>query len=399
MKILAVADYLPMADRASGDLRFYSILKMLTERHSVSFCCHDWQRQRDEVGLDELTRYQTQLEQLGIEVIRSGIPATVKHGRFDVIWFEFYYAACANLTEARFWQPQARVVIDTVDVHFHRLFAKAQLSKKAQDFAQAHATKKAELRIYKNADFVIAVTEQDRQILLQQDADIRVEVLPNIHKVPALMPTRQRLANSLVFVGGFGHEPNVDAMLFFCTEILPLIRREIPDIHVKIIGGSAPETIRNLSGSHVEVLGYVPDTAPFLESSAISIAPLRFGAGMKGKIGEAMSYGLPVVTTSVGIEGFGLTPEENVLVGDSPEEFAAQIVRLLGDAELYKKLSANGWLFIKQNYSQEAVVERVYSIFDHLDSYPVKKLSTIGLIKKHVMNTLEKHLLWRFRGT
>ena len=387
-----------MADKASGDLRFYTLLKMLTERHAVSFCCHDWQRQRDEVGINELTRYQNQLEELGIEVMRSSIPAALKQGRFEVIWYEFYYAASVTMTEARFWQPNARVVIDTVDVHFHRLFAKARLSKKAQDFAQARATKKAELRVYKDADFVITVTEQDRQILLQQDADIRVEVLPNIHKVPALMPTHQRLPNSLVFVGGFGHEPNVDAMLFFCTEILPLIRREIPEIHVKIIGGSAPETIRNLSGNHIEVLGYVPDTAPFLESSTISIAPLRFGAGMKGKIGEAMSYGLPVVTTSVGIEGFGLSPEENVLVGDTSEEFAAQIVRLLRDTELYKKLSANGWLFIKQNYSQEAVVEHVYSIFDHLDNYPIKKLSTLGLIKIHLVNLLEKHVLWRFRG-
>lgn len=387
-----------MADRASGDLRFYTILKMLTERHAVSFCCHDWQRQLNEIGESELARYQDQLEKLGIEVIRNGIPAALKQERFDTIWFEFYYAACTNIAEARFRQPDARIIIDTVDVHFHRLFAKARLSQKAEDFAQARATKKAELQVYKAADFVIAVTEQDRQILLQQDGDIRVEVLPNIHKVPALMAAHQRLPNSLVFVGGFSHEPNVDAMLFFCQEILPLVRRDIPDIRVKIIGGSPPEAVSNLAGGSVEVLGYVPDTAPFLESSAISIAPLRFGAGMKGKIGEAMSYGLPVVTTTVGIEGFGLSPEENVLVGDTPREFAAQVVRLVHDNALYEKIRTNGWLFIKQNYSEDAVVERVLSIFDRLDSYPIKKLSTVGLIKKSVMNTLEKHLLWRFRG-
>lgn len=387
-----------MADRASGDLRFYTILEMLMERHAVSFCCYDWQQQLNEIGESELARYQGQLENLGIEVIRSDIPSVLEHGRFDVIWFEFYYPARANLIEARFWQPDAWVVIDTVDVHFHRLFAKANLSKKTEDFSQARATKKEELRVYKNADFVISVTEQDRQILIRQDGDIRVEVLPNIHKVPALMASHQRLPNSLVFVGGFGHEPNVDAMLFFCQEILPLIRRDIPDIRLKIIGSSPPEAISNLAGGGVEVLGYVPDTAPFLESSAISIAPLRFGAGMKGKIGEAMSHGLPVITTTVGIEGFGLSPEENVLVGDTPGEFAAQVVRLVRDNALYEKIRTNGWLFIKQNYSEDAVIERVLSIFDRLDSYPIKKLSTVGRIKKSMMNTLEKQLLWRFRG-
>ncbi|MEO6146109.1 MAG: glycosyltransferase family 4 protein, partial [Sulfuriferula sp.] len=300
--------------------------------------------------------------------------------------------------EARFRQPGARIIIDTVDVHFHRLFAKARLSQKAEDFAQARATKKAELCAYKAADFVVAVTNQDQHILLQQDRHIRVEIIPNIHKVMALTDVHQKLPNSLVFVGGFSHEPNVDAMLFFCQEILPLIRLDIPDVRVLIIGGSPPQGVSDLAGGSVEVLGYVPDTAPFLERSAISIAPLRFGAGMKGKIGEAMSYGLPVVTTTVGIEGFGLSPEENVLVGDMPGEFAAHVVRLIRDKALYEKIRTNGWLFIKQNYSDEATVERVYSIFDRLDSYPIKKLSAVGLIKKSVMNTLEKHLLWRFRG-
>ena len=398
MKILAIADYLPMFDRASGDLRFYTILKMLAVRHAVRFCCYDWHRQLNEIGENELARYQDQIEKLGVEVIRSGIPAALNQERFDVIWFEFYYAACANLAEVRFQQPGARVIIDTVDVHFHRLFAKARLSKMKKDLAQARTTKKAELRVYKAADFVIAITEQDRQILLQQDADIRVEVLPNIHKVPALMAAHQRVPNSLVFVGGFSHEPNVDAMLYFCQDVLPLLRIIVPHVRLRIVGNAPTDEVKSLASEDITVVGFVPETAPYLFSSDISIAPLRYGGGIKGKIGEALAHGLPVVTTPIGAEGFGFQVGKDVLVADTPQTFADAIVTLWRDRDLYENIRKNGWNFINDRYSVQAVDHLITPIFVRLSTCRAKRISPIKRIKMLAPHYLDKYVLWRLRA-
>jgi glycosyltransferase involved in cell wall biosynthesis len=147
----------------------------------------------------------------------------------------------------------------------------------------------------------------------------------------------------------------------------------------------------------VEVLGYVPETKPFLETSAVSIAPLRFGAGMKGKIGEAMSFSLPVVTTTIGVEGFGLTPGKDVLVGDTPEAFALAVVSMLRDTALWAQVGAAGFAFIRDNYSEPVVRRAVFRIFDDLGAYPVKRISTYRLVWRKLGYLLERHLNWRLK--
>src|SRR6185369_13677698 len=173
------------------------------------------------------------------------------------------------------------------------------------------------------------VTEDDRGLLLRELKHLRVEIVPTMHDVSPLDDATQRTPNTLVFVGPFLHAPNIDAMVYFCNEVFPLITSEIPDATLAIVGSFPTQPVKNLARDGVEVIGFVPDVKPYLDSSYVSIAPLRFGGGMKGKIGEAMAHGLPVVTTSIGIEGFGLTPSTNVLVGDTPRDFASLTCDLL----------------------------------------------------------------------
>jgi glycosyltransferase involved in cell wall biosynthesis len=180
-------------------------------------------------------------------------------------------------------------------------------------------------------------------------------VLPNVHAVYPPADPAMAMPNSMVFVGGFQHEPNVDAMLYFCGEVMPLIKKQIPNARLSIVGSNPPAAIQALASESIDVTGYVPDTTPYLEKSSVSIAPLRYGAGMKGKIGEAMSHGLPVVTTSVGAEGFGMTPGEHILVGDSAAEFAEHVIRLMQDQTLHERIRLAGWEFIRSRYSVDAV--------------------------------------------
>ena len=133
---------------------------------------------------------------------------------------------------------------------------------------------------------------------------------------------------SILFVGDFRHAPNADAVLFFYRHVLPLVRRSLRDVAVTIVGDAPPREVRALSSADITVTGWVPDVEPYLTTHCISIAPLRFGAGLKGKIVEAMATGLPVVTTPVGAEGMELVHGSTALIAESPEAFARAVIQL-----------------------------------------------------------------------
>jgi glycosyltransferase involved in cell wall biosynthesis len=338
------------------------------------------------------------LEASGITVRTRNPIEAIKAEPLDAILFEFYFAAESYLDAARFWQPNARLLIDSVDVHFNRLLAKARLTHAIKDYTTARRMKRRELAAYKKADVVIAVSEEDRSILHREVGNLPVEVIPNIHAIPPLAEGKANVCNSLLFIGNFHHDPNVDAMLYFCKEVLPLIKRDVPDVRLTIVGDSAPKEVRELAGESIRVLGFVPDINSLLQANDISIAPLRYGGGMKGKIGEAMAHGLPVVTTSVGTEGFGLTPGRNVLVGDSAEGFANAVVQLIRDRGLYQSLRSAAWTFVNERYSVSAVSRRIRGLVSHLDAYPVKKLSLAKSAGMAVRYHLDRSILWRLKA-
>ncbi|CRI64453.1 hypothetical protein THIOKS11940047 [Thiocapsa sp. KS1] len=157
------------------------------------------------------------------------------------------------------------------------------------------------------------------------------------------------------FIGGFNHVPNVDAVIYFVRDILPLVHAQRPEIRFNIVGSDMPDAIRALASDLVNPVGYVPDVTPWFEQSRVFVSPLRHGAGMKGKIGQSLSYGLPVVTTRIGAEGIGLTAEVDALIADDPLVFAQSVVRLYTDDALWHRMSAAGQALIERRYSKAAV--------------------------------------------
>lgn len=395
--ILVVASEYPAPDRASGDFRFFSLLKMLCEVYEVSFCTIAQGRQADRLGTADAQRYELDLKKLGVRVLHQGVASTLREQHFEAVLFEFYYVARDFIDDVRIHQPEARLIVDSVDVAFHRLFSKAKVTESRVDYGNALRVKIEELAVYQAADIVITVTREDADILLGEIPSISTVTIPNIHTLHGRVTRTPENGNRLVFVGSFTHEPNVDAMRYFCDDILPIIADAVPEVRLRIIGNAPPLEITRLTSERVEVLGYVPETKPYLETCAVSIAPLRFGAGMKGKIGEAMSFGLPVVTTSVGVEGFGLTPGRDVLVGDTPSLFAQAVVNLLRDEALWERLSVAGYEFIRDHYSEAVVRCAVYHLFDKLSAYPVKHIPLFRSMRYKVVKLVERHLSWRLK--
>lgn len=355
-QMLFIDGYPPMPDRNSGGLRTIEILKLLVaDGHDVTFLAQD--------VLDESGPYLTALERLGVTALVAPpgrgaagyLPPNVTNQQFDTIIIAFYTTATVYLPACRKAFAGARIVIDTIDLHYLREQRHAEVVADAAKAAKAETTRRKELAIYDQADALWAITPVEQAILRSETSVADVAIVPNIHDVkPPMNGFNDR--NGLVFVGNFWHPPNTEGLVWFCYDVLPIIRQQIPDITTTVIGANVkPEYFAEFESQGVRLAGWVPDLHDALETARVSIAPLLHGAGMKGKVGEALGVGLPVVTTPIGSEGMGLSNGVNVLVAGNAVDFAAHVVRAHTNAQLWQSLSENGLGFMKANYTPEAM--------------------------------------------
>src|SRR6185437_6236318 len=186
--------------------------------------------------------------------------------------------------------PQARLIFDTVDLHFLREARAAKLASSASLARQAELSRRSELALIEQADVTFVVSPHEQDLLAELAPQARVEVLSNIHQVfGCSQPHAPR--RDLVFIGGHGHPPNSDAMQWLAQEILPPLRQAVPGIQLHVLGDVPDARQRDLAAPGLQFHGRVPELAPWLDTCLASLAPLRFGAGVKGKINMAMSYG------------------------------------------------------------------------------------------------------------
>ncbi|MBI5117417.1 glycosyltransferase [Candidatus Poribacteria bacterium] len=362
-KILFLSPQVPEFDKYSGWVRLSRVIEILSEHYEVFFLAE--RKHAGYSGGDD--RYTSFLKKHGVRLFIEdyNLSQILLMNTFKLAIVEFFHTGERHLEMMREAQPELNVVLDTVDVHFLREQTMANVTEALDDEEEARRTKERELKICQSVEAVFAVTEADKETLLREDAALTIEVIPNIHRVIFEdSRIREREQTRLLFVGGFKHPPNVDAVLYFCSEVLPLVQEEKPSAEVLIIGDSPPPEVCALASQTVKILGQVPDTAPYLQESYISVAPLRFGAGMKGKIGEALSYGLPIVTTSVGVQGLSLAHGNDVLVADNPADFAKCILQLMSDRELYCRMARNGPEFIKRTCTPEIVGEKLLEFIE-----------------------------------
>lgn len=257
---------------------------------------------------------------------------------------------------ARNWMSEALLVFDTVDLHFLREQREAQIRGHRESRQAARKRQQRELDLMQQADVTWVVSQVEARLLHELVPELNVHVVSNIHSVqPETNGYDKR--DGILFVGGFEHAPNVDAVKYFAKEIEPLIRTALPGAVTHIVGSAPPDEIRRLASDTIRIHGYVEDLAPYLDDCRISIAPLRYGAGVKGKVNLSMCYGLPVVATPVAAEGAHLMDGRDVLIASDPGRFAEQMVRLYEDPELWRDISDNGKRNIRKYFSPEAALE------------------------------------------
>jgi glycosyltransferase involved in cell wall biosynthesis len=370
-KLLFIAPTVPLYDRNAGDLRLFTILNILSTSYDITYLALN----RASSKLDEDNPYVSRLKDLGVSVYIKNFSITdiLRSNRFKAAILEFYKIAEHYLPRIKILQPSCPVIVDTVDLHYLRLHRKYQITKDSKDLRVMEETKTRELAVYGQADIILVVTDSDARSLQDANPDIAVRILPTIH--PLVSPTNTGNSHEIIFVGGFRHAPNVDAVIYFCENILPQVRKVIKEARFTIVGSNPPVEVKTLSNDFITVTGYVPSVTPYLQKSFVSVAPIRYGAGIKGKIGEAMAHGLPVVTTSIGAEGMGLITRENAMIVDSPEKFADAVIELMMDNNLYRKIQQNALEHIEKNYTPERVAKQLEHIMAELTDLHVKKMS------------------------
>ncbi len=401
--IIIIDPFLPKFDRASGSLRLYSIIKILKEQdYHVTFIARNGYRQQQYerilnfMGIEVYANDPERLKKFGIsfDATKLDIKKILMTRHYDIAILSFYEIAVEYLETIRKYSPQTKILIDTVDIHFIREIRMAEIMNDKKLLKRAHRTKNEELSIYKKADAIITVTDRDWEHVAGYLPGMKHFVIPNIHEIAEnIIEKKDRKA--LVFVGNFNHPPNADAVLYFVNDILPIIKKKINDVTFTIIGNNPPEEILRLhNDKDIIVTGYVPSVTPYLQSAMVSVAPLRYGAGMKGKIGEAMAHGLPVVTTSIGAEGMRIIDEENALIADTPEEFAEKVYQLYTDDNKWKKISESGKKLINDNYSKKIVTGIIAEIFNDLIE---KKTDSRSLIdEKKIIKELTSIIILTF---
>ncbi|MGW9477000.1 glycosyltransferase [Saccharomonospora azurea] len=343
--VVLVADHqVPRTDEDSGSVRMSRILDLLVglDQRVVFFPMNG--------ALPE--RYARALYQAGVTVLAD----TGQQQEFlREVGAELRLAVLSRpqiawqlLEQIRQYAPDCVVAYDTVDLHFVRLGRQAELAKELGDESEyvslsrrADALREMELGLTRASDVTLTVSEDERRTLAELVPSARVEVLSNIHEASAAstVPDGRR---DLLFVGGFDHVPNRDAARWLAEEIMPLVREEHPTAVAHIVGSNPPQEVLDLERDGVVVHGWVRDLAAMYREMRVVVAPLRFGAGVKGKVGEALAHGVPVVGTTLAVEGMDLRHGESVLVGDTPQRLAEGISSALADDALWLRLARAG---------------------------------------------------------
>lgn len=322
-KVLYLSPNLPDFDTSSGGKRATEMIRLLAEEFDVVCFTKG----------DRPLKYITKLREVGAEVIDSNLSEVLfnKEDRFDSIICAWYYSFYSNAEVIKKYES-AILIADTVDVHWVResrslgeipTITKASIAK----------SKAREIEVYDRSDIIWAVTEADQSAVIEALPDADVRVVSNIHDID-LHKFKGVVGKSkvILFFGGYQHYPNILAVKILVDEIFPLIKEKIPDATIWLAGSKAPEEVKVLGRREgVRLIGFVEEenVEKLYGDAYMTIVPLRSGAGIKGKICQAIKYGLPIITNAIGNEGINLISEEEGFISESSEGMAKYAIEIL----------------------------------------------------------------------
>lgn len=364
-RILFIDATTPEPDQDSGSVRLTNLLHICRDLgYGVTFFADN----RAYTG-----RYTQALQKAGIEVLYHPWLDSLhdffsaRGAEYDYVFISRHYIATNYVSLLKRYCPNAHFIFDTVDLHYLREQRLAELEKSKALMATAQQTRRSELSVIKAADATLVVSSVEKGVLAEDAPGELVHILSNIHHVPGRDKGFAE-RKDIYFVGGYQHPPNIDAAVWFVNDVWPLIHEQIPEMRFHLIGSKAPEQVRSLEGDGVVFHGFVESLQPFLSDCRIAVAPLRYGAGVKGKVNMSMAHGQPMVVTSVAGEGMFAEHEREFLLAEDTESFAREVVRLYQDETLWYELSEASIKNVETHFSINAARDSILSLFETLSS-------------------------------
>ncbi|HKG40069.1 MAG TPA: glycosyltransferase [Conexibacter sp.] len=354
--VLVIDHRVPMPDHDAGSLRMLRLVETLQELGCrVTFVPDDGACPQP---------YTQRLQASGVDVIYGStwmsreLAAIGEDLQLAIV--SRPYVAAQHTHVLREYSPQTVIAYDTVDLHYVREQRRAATGV-PHAVAKAATIRELELGLVRGSDVTIVVSDEERDQLEREAPGSRVTVIPVVNEITErISPLEGR--TGVLFVGGFEHPPNVDAALALVNDVMPLVWERLGDVPVTIAGSKPTPEIESLAGPNVEVTGWVEDLQPLIDGARTMAAPLRFGAGMKGKVTQSLGAGLPVVTTPTGAEGLGAEDGRDLLIAEDAEDLADRIVRLCSDDALWQELSRAGQDVVRRVASLELMRERLAAL-------------------------------------
>lgn len=341
--IVFISGAMPTHDKDSGSNRLLEIILAFKKLNYNCIICVE------NVFEDDI--YVQFYKQLGVTVYVESLQFNSYKSflkslnSIDYIWYYGPNTLKNYLNKVSKFLPKAKSIFDMVDIHFLRY-------KRAIELNPTRISLKKRFRKYftietqlaKKVDFVIAISDKEKTFMSDYLPKNEIITISNVHYPKVKQEDIPSFDNreNLLFIGS-AHTPNIDAVHYLYDEIMPLVWDKLPNVKVQIIG-SVDKEINTISNKNIEFLGFVENVEPYFLNSKLMIAPLRYGAGVKGKVGQAFEYYLPVVTTSIGAEGMFLENDINAMIVDNATDFANKIIEVYNQSEIWEKLSKNSEL-------------------------------------------------------
>ncbi len=366
-KVALVLDAsLPTPDRDAGSNVIFEQIKLLQELgYGVVFVpLHNFAR---------LSPYAEALEALGVEVIHRpwydnlASFMALRGESFAFAYVHRLWVAEQALPILRRARPDMKILFNTADLHHLRSQRAAALTGNPDDAQLAEAERVRELAVISAVDATIVCNSVERDLLRDLLPDVRVAYLPWVRSPVAGAVPDFADRTGMMFLGGFAHPPNADGLLWFVREVMPLLRKQIAGVSLTIYGADMPDEVSALAAPDIIIAGYVPALKPAFDRHRVSVAPLRYGAGFKGKVAESLAHGVPVVASPIAAEGTGLVDGVNVLVAEDADTMAATIAGVYGNGDWWLSLSRAGQVFVADKLSPAQGKQVIRDLLTALD--------------------------------
>ena len=357
--ILVVDHYVPHHDQDAGGKCTYMYLKLFVKMgFQVTFIGDNFYKHEP---------YTTELNQLGIEVLYGNFyynnwQQWLKENShyFDYIYLQRPHISVKYIDLVRQYS-QAKVFYFAHDLHHIREYREYEMTKDPEKLESSKRWKEIEYDLFSKADVGHVVGSYEQEIMQKAFPDKPIRNIPLYIYDKILEDIDKDFSerNDLLYVGGFGHPPNADAVLWFAREVYPAILKKYPDMKWHVVGGKVPKEVKELESANIVIEGFVSDEVleQLYRKCRLAVVPLRFGAGVKGKVVEAAYYQIPLITTSIGAEGLNIE-DQSMLVEDDGVKMAEAICEIYEDYDRLRQMSDNGIKFIQKNFML-AEAERV----------------------------------------